>query len=147
MFTNSGSYGFIMLKKGKFYCSVSSNKKDSSTALQNFRRQRRNAKRLDEKTYRRSEIFNNKDIKYREYHKSYTHSNEECRAKHPKNNKQPNNRSYAFKEPISTPKIIEFPIKINESIFTAMINTGSAENYIPEIIALRQNLQTHELKE
>ncbi|KAG0435587.1 hypothetical protein DMUE_4661 [Dictyocoela muelleri] len=46
---------------------------------------------------------------------------------------------------MQSPRIIEIPIQIKNTKFLAMIDTGSAENYIPEHVAEKQDLEIQEL--
>ncbi|KAG0441354.1 Transposon Tf2-6 polyprotein [Dictyocoela muelleri] len=89
------------------------------------------------------------DKKYCNFHKTRSHSNEECRVNKKKSkneNNENNNKSYALREPINTPKIIEIPIKIDNKSFTSMVDTGSVENFIPEKIASEQKLEQKDLE-
>ncbi|MGL5708014.1 MAG: retropepsin-like aspartic protease, partial [Aeromonas sp.] len=77
-----------------------------------------------------------KSSKYCSYHKSTNHSSEECRTKNKvkKFNKQYENKNIdktlALREPLIKFKSLETKCRINNKNFQAIIDTGSAYNYI-----------------
>ncbi|KAG0440175.1 hypothetical protein DMUE_1931 [Dictyocoela muelleri] len=72
-----------------------------------------NMKRNVDKT--NNENSYNKKSKFCEYHKSRTHSNEECRFNKLKQRTGNNESSYALKEPMQSPRIIEIPFQIKNT--------------------------------
>ncbi|KAG0436055.1 Retrovirus-related Pol polyprotein from transposon [Dictyocoela muelleri] len=82
-----------------------------------------------------------KNGKYCRFHKSNSHSTEECRMNRGKSQKKSNEKTFAIKEPMPEPATIEIPFSIHNIKFTALIDTGSVENYLPEHIARELKLE------
>ncbi|KAG0427711.1 hypothetical protein DMUE_5883, partial [Dictyocoela muelleri] len=85
------------------------------------------------------------NTKHCELHKSNTHSNEECRARKSINNTREERKSYAVREPPVQPRVIEIPIRFKDIEIRAMIDTGSADNFISEKFADEHNLEKKSL--
>ncbi|KAG0420322.1 Transposon Tf2-9 polyprotein, partial [Dictyocoela roeselum] len=82
-----------------------------------------------------------RNTKYCELHKSNTHSNEECRARKHNDSSTEERKSYAVREPPVQPRVIEIPIRIKDTEIKAMIDTGSADNFISEKFADEHNIE------
>ncbi|KAG0442300.1 hypothetical protein DMUE_0372 [Dictyocoela muelleri] len=93
----------------------------------------------------RRKNYKNHVSKYCRFKKSSSHSNEECRRKRDGQKHDNENKTYALREPRTKPRIIEIPINIRDKTFNAMIDTGSAENYIPENISVDNFIEKHSL--
>ncbi|KAG0440561.1 Retrovirus-related Pol polyprotein from transposon opus [Dictyocoela muelleri] len=85
--------------------------------------------------------------KFCDFYKSRSHYNEECRASKYKSDSSKEDRSYAIREPTSSPKILEIPIKIQDKTIPSMIDTGSVKNYLPEHLARTYGFQIIKLAE
>ncbi|KAG0436561.1 hypothetical protein DMUE_4164 [Dictyocoela muelleri] len=90
----------------------------------------------------------NRSNKYCNFHNSSSHNDSECRAQRKPRNKGENGnkgKTYALRELMKVPKTIEIPISINKYRHTALLDTGSVENYISDKLASKFNIKTIEL--
>ncbi|KAG0435088.1 hypothetical protein DMUE_4892 [Dictyocoela muelleri] len=88
--------------------------------------------------------------KFCKFHESRSHNTSECIALKRKTTEYPKlntkeNKSFAINEIKSNPKTIEIPISVEGMQYEALIDTGSVENYIPERIVNKLNLETIDL--
>ncbi|KAG0435967.1 hypothetical protein DMUE_4451 [Dictyocoela muelleri] len=72
-----------------------------------------------------------KPRKFCDYHKSKSHSNEECRKQNIKNENTRNTpKGFAICEPKIKPKTVELKIKIANNSLNALMDTGATYNFI-----------------
>ncbi|KAG0420233.1 hypothetical protein EQH57_0244 [Dictyocoela roeselum] len=67
------------------------------------------------------------------YHKTFSHSDEECRHQKKKNgdNEDRKGIGYSICESISASKTIEMTVTINNTKILGLIDTGASHNFIP----------------
>ncbi|EJW02734.1 hypothetical protein EDEG_02873 [Edhazardia aedis USNM 41457] len=68
--------------------------------------------------------------KYFQFHRTSSHDNSECRPNNRNKNLPKQDKAFALKEPNVTPKTIDNQVHIHEKKFNAIIDIGSAYNYI-----------------
>ncbi|KAG0420356.1 hypothetical protein EQH57_0180 [Dictyocoela roeselum] len=87
-------------------------------------------------------------MKFCEYHKTSSHSNEECRQQRKKGTRE-NDRTkgYSICESIRKPKTIEMEITINKRKLSAIIDTGATYNFIPKDITEELEIEPERLQD
>ncbi|KAG0438555.1 hypothetical protein DMUE_3019 [Dictyocoela muelleri] len=108
-----------------------------------YKTEERSFKKNNRKHHEKESIRSSfrKQNKFCHYHKSRSHSDEECRRGKNDIKDKANNKTFTIRMPPINPTIIEVPIGIQGFEYKALIDTGSVDNYIPEHVAEKMKLK------
>ncbi|KAG0435975.1 hypothetical protein DMUE_4448 [Dictyocoela muelleri] len=86
--------------------------------------------------------------KFCTYHKTSSHSDEECRHQKRKNGEYEDKKGkgYSICESIGVPKTIEMTVTINDTKIPGLIDTGASHNFMPRSIFEKLNLRSENIE-
>ncbi|MGL5707545.1 MAG: reverse transcriptase domain-containing protein [Aeromonas sp.] len=87
--------------------------------------------------------------KWCEHHKVKTHNTDECKAAKKEtsdSSKGDFHKTYAVREAIRKPYLLEIPVTVCEKVITAVVDTGASHNYITDGLVEKLNIERKNLE-